>query len=121
SAIVLAETLTGKEVRRWPAHVRFVGPLAFAPDGKTLASSGSDGRIAVWEVGSARRVHSISKAGVNTLAFSSDSRRFMSAITERSVSGTRRPLGASRAGRPSRRRRRSTPTFESWPFQTVKK
>jgi hypothetical protein len=43
--IVLAETRTGSEVRRWQAHVRYIGPLAFAADGKTLASAGTDWRI----------------------------------------------------------------------------
>ena len=78
STIVLAETQSGKEVRRWKGHVHYVGPLAFAPDGKTLASAGTDRRIRMWDVVSGKQLHSLIKTGVDTLFFSADSLRLVS-------------------------------------------
>lgn len=75
-ALVLADG-TGKELHRWPGHERFVGPLAFAPDGKTLASAGTDLRIHLWDVPDGREQRTLIRTGVNRLFFSPDSRRLV--------------------------------------------
>jgi hypothetical protein len=45
------EVLTGKERRRLAGHLpAWVGALALAPDGRTLASGGYDGQVLVWDL-----------------------------------------------------------------------
>ncbi len=75
-AIVLADG-SGAELRRWPAHDHFVGPLAFAPDGKTLASAGTDMRIRLWDIPDGRLRRTIIRTGVQRLFFSPDGRRLV--------------------------------------------
>jgi WD40 repeat protein len=75
--IVLADAMSGKETHRWRAHSGFVGALAFAPDGKSLASAGADGSIRLWEVSSAKEKQSAVQDGVHTLHFSTDGGRIM--------------------------------------------
>jgi WD40 repeat protein len=61
--IRLWEASTGREIRHWQAHrgpgSRWTGPtcLGFAPDGKTLASCGSDNVVRFWEVATGKEIH----------------------------------------------------------------
>lgn len=76
SEIVLAGMPTGKEVRRWQAHEHFAGPLAFAPDGKLLASAGTDYRTRLWELPAGKEIHNLGEdGGQHGLHFSEDGRR----------------------------------------------
>jgi WD40 repeat protein len=50
NAILLWNTATGKEVRRFTGLGDKLKSVAFAPDGRTLAAAASDGRIALWDV-----------------------------------------------------------------------
>jgi WD40 repeat protein len=77
-AIVLAETTSGKQVQRWTAHESFVTWLAFAPDGRMLASAGPDMHIRLWELPAGREVRTMVRDGVNQLAFSRDGMRLLS-------------------------------------------
>src|SRR4029079_9588674 len=46
----LLETATGSEILRLPAgHRGNVTALAFAPNGRTLATSGADSTVLVWD------------------------------------------------------------------------
>jgi WD40 repeat protein len=74
--IVLADG-AGNELRRWAGHERFVGPLVFAPDGKTLASAGTDMRIRLWDIPEGRERRTMIRAGVQRLSFSRDGRRLV--------------------------------------------
>jgi WD40 repeat protein len=74
--IVLADG-AGNELRRWPAHEHFVGPLAFAADGKTLASAGTDMRIRLWDIPEGRERRTLIRTGVQRLFFSADGRRLV--------------------------------------------
>jgi WD40 repeat protein len=80
-AVVLADGVTGKELRRWPAHERFVGPLVFAPGGKLLASAGTDLRIKLWEIPEGREVRTLVRTGVNALSFSPDGHQLVTSGT----------------------------------------
>jgi RNA polymerase sigma factor (sigma-70 family) len=46
----LWDVLTGKEVRAFEGHRSVVNCVAFAPDGKTLASGSDDTAVLVWDV-----------------------------------------------------------------------
>lgn len=77
-ALVLADSATGKEVHRWMAHPNAVGALTFAPDGKTLASAGTDKRIRIWNVADGHELRSMPHEWVSRLAFSADGSRLAS-------------------------------------------
>jgi WD40 repeat protein len=77
-AIVLGDIPTGKELSRWPAHERFVGPLAFSRDGSLLASAGTDMRIRVWDMPDGRERQALVRTTVTGLAFAPDGRRLVS-------------------------------------------
>jgi WD40 repeat protein len=60
--------------RRLYGHLSWVGALAFAPDGKTLASGGAHRSVILWDVASMREARRIetSSARVTSLAFAPD-------------------------------------------------
>jgi WD40 repeat protein len=41
---------TGRELERFDGHAGAATSVAFAPDGRSLASGGEDGMIRVWQV-----------------------------------------------------------------------
>jgi WD40 repeat protein len=50
SIIRLCELATGREISRLEGHQGSVSALAFSPDGKRLASGGSDTTVLTWDV-----------------------------------------------------------------------
>jgi WD40 repeat protein len=44
-------------------HTQGVGTLAFSPDGKTLASSGSDGTLRLWNVATQQQLLAVQQVG----------------------------------------------------------
>ncbi len=49
-AVLAIDTATGKELGRLEGHHGYVASLAFAPNGKMVASGGEDGSVVVWDV-----------------------------------------------------------------------
>jgi len=69
---------TGKEVRSWKAHAGWVTAVVFTPDGKTLASAGTDRAVVLWDpaTGQERRRFTLEGEGdpPNNVLFSLDGR-----------------------------------------------
>jgi RNA polymerase sigma factor (sigma-70 family) len=59
--IYLWDAATGKELRRWVGDRRMVTSLAFAGDGKTLASSGLDSTIRLWDPATGKELSATSR------------------------------------------------------------
>src|SRR5205807_10040867 len=69
----LWDVARGKEVRQLDARAKETGygvwDVAFAPDGKTLATSDPDRAVRLWEVATGKEKHRLAFAA-DTLAFS---------------------------------------------------
>jgi WD40 repeat protein len=65
NAIYLFDTSTGKRIGICSGHTQGVGPLAFAPDGKTLASTSTDGTLRFWNVLTQQQLVAVEKAGAS--------------------------------------------------------
>jgi RNA polymerase sigma factor (sigma-70 family) len=48
---------TGKEARLFSAHAQGIRTLALARDGRTLVTTGNDGFLRLWDVGTGRQLH----------------------------------------------------------------
>jgi WD40 repeat protein len=70
--IHLWDAATGRERHRILAHQQGIGSLAFAPDGRTLASSGIGAAIRFWDVATGREAleHRGHRSAIRTLAIS---------------------------------------------------
>jgi WD40 repeat protein/predicted Ser/Thr protein kinase len=49
-AVILWDTVAGKELRTYTGHTHWVSCLSFRPDGKTLASGSWDRSVRLWDV-----------------------------------------------------------------------
>jgi WD40 repeat protein len=68
----LWDVATGRERHRIPAHQQGIASLAFAPDGRTLASCGIEAAIRFWDVATGREAveHVGHRSAIRTLAVS---------------------------------------------------
>ncbi len=77
--IVLHDFASGKELRRWRAHVDRINSLAWSPDGKTLASCGSKhSAIQRWDPTTGKELKTAEEGHVSPiyhLMFRQDGRR----------------------------------------------
>jgi WD40 repeat protein len=62
-AVRLYDTATHKEVRRIEAEKEGAWPVAFAEDGKTLLTRGSQGKITAWETGTGKELRKFEVTG----------------------------------------------------------
>src|SRR5205085_8392303 len=89
--VCLWEPAAGKALRRWRGHKGPVRGVAFAPDGKSLASGGGDARICLWDLaeGTAKpppRTRTLThESRVTSLAFAPDGRVIASGSGEGTV------------------------------------
>ena len=83
----LWDVATGKEIRAFNGHANWVGCVALTPDGRMLASGGSDRTLRLWEVASGKERGRIvgHEASVFSLDFSPDGRLLAAASREAPV------------------------------------
>jgi WD40 repeat protein len=81
--IHLWEARTGREIGRLPGHRDHTVAVSFSPDNKTLASTGGDGSVKLWHLGTRREVATLMESGAaGPLAFSGDGSELLVAIEE---------------------------------------
>jgi WD40 repeat protein len=85
--IRLWDVATGRELHKLVGHTRHVKTLAFAPDGKALASGSEDGVIRLWDAATGRRTHEFPGHGgeIEVLRFSGDGRILAAANADTTV------------------------------------
>jgi WD40 repeat protein len=84
NAVRLWNVDTGEEARPYPGHADGVTAVAFAPNGKALASGSYDCTVRLWEPGTGRELRCLQghKERVLALAFSPDGRTLASASAD---------------------------------------
>ncbi|HEV3311244.1 MAG TPA: hypothetical protein VG815_12075, partial [Chloroflexota bacterium] len=86
--IHLWDVVRGTELRRIPAHGQWIMSLSFAPDGKTIASTGAEPLIRLWDVATGRAVSPQAghRTGVHRLIISpADGTLFTSAYSDGTI------------------------------------
>jgi RNA polymerase sigma factor (sigma-70 family) len=92
--VALWDVATGKLLRALPAGQRFVGALAFSPDGRTLAWSeseadnwGADAQIRLWDLSANQEAGSLKGHGfyIESLAFALDGRTLYGGCRDGSI------------------------------------
>jgi WD40 repeat protein len=87
--IRLWDVATGKALRHWPGHALRIAWLAFAPDGKTLASAAwfGDSAVHFWNVGTGKELRPSEghSGAVEFIAFSPDGKSLVSRGRDKKV------------------------------------
>jgi len=85
--VILWDSTTGQRKRIFRGHTDAVIALAFAPDGKTLATASRDRTVRLWDpdTGQERSGLQAGNASVTSLAFSPDGRSLASGWTDHLV------------------------------------
>jgi hypothetical protein len=98
----------GRLLREFFGHLNGAESLAFSPDGKTLATAGSDARCRLWDVPGGKRLRQVRGADTRkTVAFSPDGRTLLvadnhdggMALWAADTGAKRRDLGMATGGR----------------------
>jgi WD40 repeat protein len=92
SDVVVLDAATGKEVRAFKGHEMQIAAVAYAPDGKRLASLSLDNTVRVWDTATGQAIRTLQLAGKSTggvdaraLAYSSDGKRIAAAAQSQTV------------------------------------
>jgi WD40 repeat protein len=93
-AVLLWDTASGQEVRRFTGLQAKLKSVAFSPDGKSIAAGSADGRIGLWDAASgkdrlyivAHPEHADAEFGASPcVVFSPDGKALLSASLERTI------------------------------------
>jgi WD40 repeat protein/tRNA A-37 threonylcarbamoyl transferase component Bud32 len=89
--VMLWETVSGQELAVLSGHSAPIRAVAFAPDGKSLATGGDDKIITIWQIerptvsAQRRTTFAASAASVTSLLFSSDGKTLASRCTDNTI------------------------------------
>jgi WD40 repeat protein len=93
----LWDVATGRQRGALRGHARTVGPLAFGPDGRLLASGSVDGTIKLWDAPAGKELATLEghRGPIQSLAFSGDGKILASGSDDQTIKlwdvPTRRP------------------------------
>jgi WD40 repeat protein len=87
NTLILRETSSGREIRRFDGHESEIRSITFSPDGRFALSGSDDKTLRLWEVASGRELHSFlgHAEGVSSVAISSDSRFALSGSDDKTL------------------------------------
>jgi WD40 repeat protein len=90
--LILWEVATGMERARLmdlecPESRRYLPPLVFSPDGRTLTTPDSENTVRLWDVATGQELHGLEghRGQVTSLSFSGDGQRLLSGSEDTSV------------------------------------
>jgi WD40 repeat protein len=89
---VVLDAATAKEIRLLKGHEKQIAALAYAPDGKCLASFSMDHTVRVWDLATGQALHTLPLGGkapdgidARALAYSPDGKRLAAAASSATV------------------------------------
>jgi len=80
ASVTVWDPKNGTEIKTYSGHLNMIKGVVVSPDGKYLASSGSEGVLKIWEIATGKRINSFPNYSAgSSVCFSNDSKSVVSA------------------------------------------